>query len=412
MTEPIRPPGKKDPVARTRLPTLPPSARSREALGLVAQAAEGHFRLQRCAACERFQYPPRQRCHHCLSDALQWDDVPNTGQLLAKTSLHHSNDNYFRERLPWSLGLVRLTCGISVVAHLTQDCPPAASVTLSLKLDPSGRATVVAMPVGASNVDDDMELREMTSHPKHRRALVVNGRTPVGRAMIKALVEAQCRRVYVGDPEPWRFDEDFRTITDHEAVEVFPLDVTDSRSVHELAGRIGSKVEILINNNYFLRPGGIGGRKDVNFALSEMEVNYLGLLRLAREFSPVMRARGADGTFGAAAWVNVLSIYAIVSHPGLSTFSAAQAAACSAAKSLRHELADGGVKVINVFPGPIEDEWQQLLPPPKLTPDAVAKAVVDSLVAGTEDVYPGPVAQELIARWRENPKEVERELML
>ena len=37
---------------------------------------------------------------------------------LAQTVLHHSNDLFFRERLPWRLGLVKLDCGPTVVAHL------------------------------------------------------------------------------------------------------------------------------------------------------------------------------------------------------------------------------------------------------------------------------------------------------
>ncbi|HXI68322.1 MAG TPA: hypothetical protein VNH41_10305, partial [Steroidobacteraceae bacterium] len=63
-----------------------------------------------------------------------------------------------------------------------------------------------------------------------------------------------------------------------------------------------------------------------------------------------------------------------------------------------------------IFPGPIEDEWNQLLPPPKLAPEAVARAVVAALKDGVEDVYPGDVAQEWLARWRESPKVLEREL--
>lgn len=67
---------------------------------------------------------------------------------------------------------------------------------------------------------------------------------------------------------------------------------------------------------------------------------------------------------------------------------------------------------MNVFPGPIDDEWSQALPQPKLTAEALAKAVVGALRDGVEDVYPGDVAQELLARWRENPKVLERELTL
>jgi hypothetical protein len=69
-----------------------------------------------------------------------------------------------------------------------------------------------------------------------------------------------------------------------------------------------------------------------------------------------------------------------------------------------------GVRVINVFPGPIDDERNQSLSLPKLSPEALARATVKALQDGVEDVYPGDVAQEWLARWRENPKVLEREL--
>ena len=69
-----------------------------------------------------------------------------------------------------------------------------------------------------------------------------------------------------------------------------------------------------------------------------------------------------------------------------------------------------GIRVVNIFPGPIDDEWNQNLPPPKVAPGALASAIVRALKEGIEDVYPGDVAQEWVERWRENPKVLEREL--
>ena len=48
-----------------------------------------------------------------------------------------------------------------------------------------------------------------------------------------------------------------------------------------------------------------------------------------------------------------------------------------------------GIRVVNVFPGPIDDEWNQNLPPPKVAPAALASAIVKALREGVEDVYPG-----------------------
>jgi short-subunit dehydrogenase len=110
------------------------------------------------------------------------------------------------------------------------------------------------------------------------------------------------------------------------------------------------------------------------------------------------------------AWVNLLSVYALANFPPHGTFSASKAAAHSLAQCLRAEMRPAGVRVANVFPGPIDDEWNQLLLPPKVAPEALARAVVSALRDGVEDVYPGDVAQEWLERWRENPKALEREL--
>src|SRR5690554_4231827 len=99
MTQPLSPPPRKNPMARTRQATRPPATRSRCALGLTAAAAEGRFALQVCQDCKAVQYPPREVCHACLSDHLSWRAVKPEGRLLASTTLHHSNDLYFRERL-------------------------------------------------------------------------------------------------------------------------------------------------------------------------------------------------------------------------------------------------------------------------------------------------------------------------
>jgi short-subunit dehydrogenase len=143
---------------------------------------------------------------------------------------------------------------------------------------------------------------------------------------------------------------------------------------------------------------------------TELETRYLGLVRLAQAFGPAMRSRGADGVNSAAAFVNLLSVYALVNWPEFGAFSAAEAACLSAAQCLRAELRPGGVRVVNVFSGPLETEWFQTVPPPKLAPEALAKAVVDALRRGLEDVFVGDVAQDVKARLAANPKAVEREL--
>ena len=411
MTQPLAKPPKKDPVARTRQPTLPPGWRSRAALGLTAAAAEGRFELQVCADCSAVQYPPREVCGGCLSEQLSWRAVDPSGTLLVSTTLHHSNDLYFRERLPWRVGTVRMSAGPSVVAHVHQDCADGAPVRLALKLDRSGQAVMIALPErNTPNMEDDKTLRETSCDPKFRRALITDGKSAVGLAVARALLDAGCPMVFLGDPQTWRRDPAYDALAADGRVQTLALDVTDTDSVDRAAASIGGKVEILVNTADLEREGGLMQRKDVNTAREALDVNVLGMMRLAQAFGPGLCARAADGVNSAAAWVNVLSIYAHMNLPARGMWSASKAAALSLAQCLRAEMRGAGVRVLNVFPGPLDHEWEQRTPPPRVAPATVAAAIVKALRDGVEDVYVGDVAQEFRARMAENPKGLEREL--
>ncbi|HET7527030.1 MAG TPA: zinc ribbon domain-containing protein, partial [Burkholderiaceae bacterium] len=148
MTPPLTTLRRKNPVLRTRQINLPPGARSRIALGLTAAAAMGRFELQRCDDCGQVIYPPREACPRCAGARLRWRGHGGFGELLADTTLHHSNDLFFRERLPWRLGLVKLDDGPTVMVHLHGDARGKASarVRVVARLDRAGQAVLIALP--------------------------------------------------------------------------------------------------------------------------------------------------------------------------------------------------------------------------------------------------------------------------
>jgi NAD(P)-dependent dehydrogenase (short-subunit alcohol dehydrogenase family)/uncharacterized OB-fold protein len=412
MTSPLVRPRRKNPVLRTRVPTLPPGMRSRVALGLTAAAAHGKFELQVCRDCGHVQYPPREACCACLSRRLDWQQQDGAGELVSQTVLRHSFELFFRQRTPWPLGMVKLDCGPVVVAHLHGDCPAApARVRVRAGLDRAGQAVLIALPEkDTPNMGDDRQLREMTCDPKFRKVLITDAKTAVGQALVEAVIAAGADLVWAGYAEPWKKPPGFERVASAPQVSLLPLDITNSRAVHDVAGEIGGRVDILINTADYHRNFGIAARNGVEVARAEMDMNYFGLLRLAQEFAPAMRARAADGQTSAVAWVNLLSVFALSNFPPHGTYAASKAAALSLAQCLRAELAPAGIRVINVFPGPIDDEWSEALLPPKIAPGRLANAIVDALRSGAEDIYPGEVAEDWLARWRDNPKALEREL--
>lgn len=126
---------------------LPPAARSSVGSELTAAAARGRFELQVCADCNAVQYPPREACHRCLSTDLAWQPQPDGGELISETTLHRSQEEYFQERLPWRVGMVRLDCGPTAITHVHGAVPSApCRVRIAARLDEAGQAVLVALP--------------------------------------------------------------------------------------------------------------------------------------------------------------------------------------------------------------------------------------------------------------------------
>ena len=411
-------------VPETRLPLLPPLARSRVALGLTAAAALGRFELQVCRDCGTVQYPPREACHRCLSAKLDWKLQSGEGELISATTLYHSHSEFFRERLPWRLGMVRLDSGPTVIVHLPGDVPAAPTrVRVGVRLDRAGLAALIAFPPEETSTIASTIMTEMTSDPKLRKVLVTDGTTAVGMGLARACVAAGAATVWVGHAGSSKTAA-LEELGGLERVSLLPLDLTSSESVEQAAVQIGAQVDIVINNAEFhgTQEGGAlhdaaGARgaarlHGVGTAHAEMDINYFGLLRLVQELGPAMRSRAANSPSGMLAWVNLHSIYALTSLPGHETFCASKAAAYSLSQCLRAELQPVGIRVVNVFPGPVDAGWSRVVSLPKIAPDALARAIVKALQDGLEDVYPGDVATEWLARWRENPKVLERELAM
>ncbi|AHG65335.1 SDR family NAD(P)-dependent oxidoreductase [Advenella mimigardefordensis] len=411
MTVPLRKPARKNPVERTRQPTLPAAARSRTFHGMTRAAAEGRFELQVCQECSKIQYPPRDVCGYCLSHRLQWSEVDRRATLVATTVLHHSNDVYFRERLPWRIGTVHMTAGPVVIAHVHPACEEGTPVQLEMKLDRSGNAALFALPpVLPPHYLDDPMMREMTNDVKFRRVLVTDGKSALGMAMIGALLQTDASIIFVGDQQPWRPCAAFNSLLADSRIQVHAMDVTDSDSLERVAAEIGGKVDVLINTADLLRDGGMLGTNNVSTASDMFNVSCLGLLRLAQTFGGAMAGRAADGANSASAWVNIFSIHALASLPSRGVWSAAQAGGLSLSHCLRAELQTVGIRVMNVFTGPVDYEWEQTTPPPRVAPAQIARQIVQGLANGLEDVYVGDVANDIRERLRSNAKALEREL--
>ncbi|MES9541471.1 OB-fold domain-containing protein [Actinomadura sp. NPDC000600] len=79
-------------------------------------AAEGELRLQRCAGCGEFRYPPAPVCPECLDSEHAWEPLSGRGSLLSWTVFHRQ---YFPEiPVPYVVVVVRTSEGPLLVGNL------------------------------------------------------------------------------------------------------------------------------------------------------------------------------------------------------------------------------------------------------------------------------------------------------
>jgi short-subunit dehydrogenase len=111
-------------------------------------------------------------------------------------------------------------------------------------------------------------------------------------------------------------------------------------------------IDVLVNN----AGGGAGGRISVvgddDVAREAFEVNYWSPLALLHALVPAMEERGRGAV------VNVTSMAQVSTWPGFGAYAATKGAFGVATETLRMELADSGVHVMEVIPGPVDTAVQ------------------------------------------------------
>jgi NAD(P)-dependent dehydrogenase (short-subunit alcohol dehydrogenase family) len=225
--------------------------------------------------------------------------------------------------------------------------------------------------------------------------LVTGSNRGLGRALVGELLARGARRVYAAARVAERVDErDARVVP-------LALDVTKPEEI-EAAAKKANDVTLLINNAGVLASFSLLSAKPDELA-RDFATNAFGMLALTRAFVPILeRTRGAVA--------NVLTVVSFASMPGIGGYSASKAAAFSITQALRGELSAKGIAVHAVFPGPIDTDMIRTFEMTKTSAEDVARATLDGIARGDEDILPDATSRSMFETWTKDPKALERQL--
>ena len=166
------------------------------------------------------------------------------------------------------------------------------------------------------------------------------------------------------------------------------LDVTSDEDA-VAAARVAGNVNLLINNAGIARPGGFLADGAVEAAREQFEVNFVGPLRMARAFAPVMAKNGGG------AIINVLSIASWMNGPTLATYGASKSAAWALTNGLRLELAQQGTQVVALHAGFIDTDLARDFDAPKSSPAEIVRTTLDALERGEGQVLADEITRQV-----------------
>jgi uncharacterized oxidoreductase len=215
--------------------------------------------------------------------------------------------------------------------------------------------------------------------------LITGGSAGIGLAFAKKFLELGNEVIVTGRRQS-RLDE---VKAAHPTIHTIQSDVSDAKAVAALAAEVKQKfpkLDVLMNNaGVFLFKNLRAPTTDLAGLMAEMETNFGGTVRMTSALVDVLTAN--KGTI-----INVSSGLAIVPLTAAPLYCATKAAVHSYTTSLRFQLQDAGVRVVELMPPAVKTELSDLPADGSftvITTDVLVAATVKALQADEVEIRVG-----------------------
>ena len=228
-----------------------------------------------------------------------------------------------------------------------------------------------------------LKLKNMSSF-KSKTVLVTGGASGLGKLMAKKALQRRAKSVILWDIDEIKLNE---TTAEFEkkgyTVHPYIVDVSNKDDIdwaaQDVLANIG-EVDILFNNAGIVAGSKLFVEHTDRDMQATMDINVLGVMRVAKAFLPAMLQQG----FGHI--INIASAAGLVANPNMSVYAASKWAVIGWSESLRLEMETDApnVKVLTVTPSYINTGMFEGVKLPLLTPMLEPEEFVERVMKGIE----------------------------
>jgi uncharacterized OB-fold protein len=92
------------------------------------------LRIQRCTACNHYQFFPRIYCTKCFSDRVEWVDASGLGKVLSFTIVRRPVSPAFADEVPYVVALVTLDEGPQMMTNIVGCAPDEIAIGMPVEV--------------------------------------------------------------------------------------------------------------------------------------------------------------------------------------------------------------------------------------------------------------------------------------
>jgi len=222
---------------------------------------------------------------------------------------------------------------------------------------------------------------------KGKIALVTGANRGIGKAIVESFIEHGAAKIYLAVRDIKKTD----ALVSKYGAKVAPVyvDISKPESIVNLAQK-ATDVQIMVNNAGVLTVTDLLNENVEEALQYELNINTFGLLRMARAFVPTLE-KNSNGAI-----VQINSVASLKNFSELSTYSISKAASYSMTQGLKDILANKGITVLSVHPGPIATDMANEAGIADIAEPAslVSEGIINALKEGIFHLFPDSRAKE------------------